>query len=106
MTTAERGHLIRARAKKQVATTCRGQGMAKAQGKAPEHPKRVRYVELPKASGRGFVSCGPLIPRAMPAWVAIPDDTPRATVRTKRNQGRSALGRIAEQLPRKLPRVL
>jgi len=38
--------------------------------------------------------------------VATPDDMPRATVTTKRNQGRSALGRIAEQLPRKLPRVL
>lgn len=97
---------MRARLKRGAKAASAGfHGQAVSQGKqGADWPVRVRHVVFPKASGTGFVSFGPMIPRKVPAWASVPDEQPQ-TLRIKRAQPIHALNRIAEQLPNKLPVV-
>jgi len=64
-------------------------------------PVRVRWVVLPKPTGRGYVSCGPMQSRTPPVWVATPDVEPELAPTHKRRTGVPALVKIAAKLLRK-----
>jgi hypothetical protein len=107
MDSAERARLLRERFKPMpTGKRTFGAGLAREQNLCTrERPVRVRYVVLPKPTGRGFVSCGPMQSVKPPLWVATPDKHEVPALALKRRQGEPALVRIAAQLPRKLPRV-
>jgi hypothetical protein len=75
----------------------------------PARPRRAKWW-LSYSTGkisRGNVSTGLLVNQRVKAWVAEPDAVPaRNAFRTHRTARKSALTKIAEQLPAKLPRVL
>lgn len=62
----------------------------------------VRYVKLPKPTGRGFVSLGAALNGRPPQWATEPDAKPKTVVRIKRTARKHALTKTAEQLPKKL----
>lgn len=69
------------------------------------HPVRVRWVKLPKPTGRGYVSLGMAIPRKVPVWVKLPDEGANELVPvTKRREGVSPLVTMAKVLLRKRKR--
>jgi hypothetical protein len=80
--------------------------LARAAGQTSERPERLRYVVLPKPTGRGFVSCGPLQWREGPAWVKMRDEHEEPALKLKRRQGAPVLAKVAEKSKRaKLPRM-
>lgn len=98
MTAAERAQLLRDRFKERFPIAA----------KAPTKRERSkpRYVVLPKPSGRGFVSCGPAMPRKSPVWVATPDARTKPALGLKRRQGVPVLAKIAQKAKRpKLARL-
>lgn len=107
MTAAQRAQLLRDRLKvRPLAKVEVGVGMARAEGKTSEHPKRLRYVVLPKPAGQGFVSCGPMQWREGPAWVKMPDLHEEPALKLKRRQGAPVLAKVAAKAKRaKLPRL-
>jgi len=96
MDKAERRQLIRARFK--------GNGWI-----TPAKPKAAKWW-LTYSTGkisRGNVSTGLLANRTVKAWVKEPDAAPvQNRPLPRRTARKSALTKIAEQLPAKLPRVL
>lgn len=98
MNAAQRKQLLRERfkARPKGVTVPVGGGMASG-GKQKPNPPRVRYVVLPKPTGRGFVSCGPLQAVTPPLWVTKPDQTSVRDISIKRRQGVSALMKIADR---------
>lgn len=109
MNAAQRAQLLRERFKiRHPAAPAAGigEGIARASGKTTEHPKRLRYVVLPKPTGRGFVSCGPMQWREGPAWVKAPDEHETPALKLKRRQGAPVLAKVGEKAKRvKLPRL-
>lgn len=107
MNATERKELLRALAKVHPITGAyRAAGIARAAGKCGERPKRVRYVVLPKPTGRGFVSCGPALAIKPPLWVKTGDERQKPMVELKRRQGAPVLAKVAEKAKRtKLPRL-
>jgi len=65
----------------------------------------VRYVVLPKPTGRGFVSVGPAQWRECPAWVKTPDRADTPAIGLKRRHGTPVLAKVAKHIRAKLPRL-
>lgn len=103
MTAAQRAQFLRERFRAKFPASSKS-GLAAAIEKAK--PKRVRYVVLPKPTGRGFVSLGPFQGRPAPKWVHAQDYREKPALSIGRRQGAPVLAKVAQKSTLvKLPRL-
>jgi len=105
MTPEARAALLRSRFKSRyhpIDAMPIGRGIARANGLASDHPKRVRYVVLPPAMGKGFV-LGPMASREPALWVQTPDAHEKPAIGPKRRQGEPVVSKLAKHRKPKLP---
>ena len=69
-------------------------------------PRRPKRTPLPYVGSSRVIAVGQHLKEMPQKWIAEPDAVaPQLTPQTRRTARKSALTRIAEQLPAKLPRI-